>query len=593
MNSAALSAVRREDRISLRLEMACNLGAVRAAALAVRDWLAAKSLPTRELDGWELALTEAATNAVKYAVADARQLPVTIEVFWGEREVEARITDHTGGFDWPNKMALPDVDEESGRGLFLIQSLSDKVVYLRHPGQNIMILHRARSTVEALPDVTQLQNRLADAEAALMDITAELSSSYESLVALFRYSAELGANTNLKEFANRLLKDLMQLTEADCTVLRLLSPDGKKLETLLVLPENGKTFLPAVGLTETVGSVEIKTALNRQDFWFGLEKPLAGEDPLRVVMPAGNGICHGIFVANQLVGTAALGRLTTGKAFTAAQVNLLHTFTDFLAIQIVNARLMNERTSALVTQRELQIAADIQRSLLPAKIPTCRPFGVSAVCQNALQVGGDFYDIIPTGDGGLLMVIADVMGKGMPAALFAAVLRSTIRSMPQLFDRPGELLAAANRTLFPDLSRVDMFATAQIAFLDTHRHKIVFASAGHCPLLICQPGAAATVARNESGYPLGIEPLTQYLQSEIPLLPGAVALLYTDGVSELRNVAGEMLGDKKLMQMLTQSANQTSDLHTVKHLLLGCLADYGGPVPLVDDQTLILIKHLI
>ena len=575
--------------------MACELSAVRPATLAVRDWLAEKSLPERELDGWELALAEAATNAVKYADADARQLPVTIEVLWGEREVEARITDHTAGFEWPEKVDLPDVDAEGGRGLFLIQSLTDEVVYLRHSGQNVMVLRRAQNAAgkEILPDVSQLQNRLADAEAALMDMTTELSSSYESLVALFRYSAELGANTNLKEFANRLLKDLMQLSEADSAVLRLLSPDGKKMETLLVLPENGNIFLPAVVLAGTVGSVEIKTALNRQDFWFGPEEPLAVEDPLRVVVPAGNGICHAIFAGNQLVGTATLGRLMADKAFTAAQVNLLHTFADFLAIQIVNARLMNERTDAHVTRRELQIAADIQRSLLPSKIPACRPFEVSAVCQSALQVGGDFYDIIPTGDGALLMVIADVMGKGVPAALFAAVLRSTIRSMPQLFEQPGELLAAANRTLFPDLSRVDMFATAQIAFLDPHRHKIIFASAGHCPLLVWQPGSSATAALNQSGYPLGIEPLTHYVQTETLLPPGSAALLYTDGVSELRNVAGEMLGEQRLIQMLAQSAEQTSDVNTVKHLLLGCLADYGGPVSLADDQTLILIKHLI
>jgi len=279
------------------------------------------------------------------------------------------------------------------------------------------------------------------------------------------------------------------------------------------------------------------------------------------------------------------------KPFTAAQVNLLHTFIDFLAIQIVNARLLDERTIARVTRRELQIAADIQRSLLPAAIPACLPFEVSAACQSALQVGGDFYDIIPARDGALLLVIADVMGKGVPAALFAAVLRSTIRSMPQLFDQPGELLATANRTLFPDLSRVDMFVTAQFAFLNPRQQKIVSASAGHCPLLVWQPGAPAAVALGQSGFPLGIEPLTRYAQTETPLPPGAAALLYTDGLSESRNAAGEMLGEKGLLQLFAQTAAQTSDPHSGKHFLLGRLADYCGHAPLTDDQTLILIRH--
>src|SRR5580692_3644765 len=125
------------------------------------------------------------------------------------------------------------------------------------------------------------------------------------------------------------------------------------------------------------------------DVWFSPEEPLDKNDPLRAAMPLGNGISHAFFVADQPVGTATLGRLAAERPFTAAQVNLLHTFIDFLAIQIVNARLLDERTAAHVTRRELQIAADIQRSLLPGKIPECPPFALAATCQSALQIGGD------------------------------------------------------------------------------------------------------------------------------------------------------------------------------------------------------------
>jgi serine phosphatase RsbU (regulator of sigma subunit)/anti-sigma regulatory factor (Ser/Thr protein kinase) len=593
MNVVSASTMRRESRTSLRLEAACEFSAVRAATLAVRAWLAEKNLPEADLAAWELALIEAANNAVKYAGEPARQLPVTIEISCGERDVEARITDHTEGFNWPEKIDLPDVDSESGRGLFLIKSLTDHVAYLRHAGENVLVLRRARpiSNAEILPDAGQLQKRLADAETALTEMTAELASSYESLVALFRYSSELGAHADLKDFSLRLLKDLMQIAEADCAVLRLISHDGKNLETLQVLPSDGKTSLPPVPLSDTQPSLEVGAARNRQDIWFGPDEPLGENDPLHTVMPTGNGICHAFYVANQLVGTATLGRLMAEKSFTAAQVNLLHTFIDFLAIQIVNARLLDERTVARVTRRELQIAADIQRSLLPAKIPVCLPFEVAAACQSALQVGGDFYDIIPAGDGALLLVIADVMGKGVPAALFAAVLRSTIRSMPQLFDRPGELLATANRTLFPDLSRVDMFVTSQIAYLDPRRQKIISANAGHCPLLVWQPAAATATALGQSGFPLGIEPLTRYTETETPLPPGATALLYTDGLSETRNAAGEMLGEKNLLRMLAHAAAETTGASAGKDFLLGRLADFCGHTPLTDDQTLILIRH--
>ena len=592
-NTANPSA-RSGHRTSLRLEVACEFSAVRAAVAQVHAWLAEKNLPEADLGAWELALMEAVNNAVKYAPPAARELPVIIEISCGERDVEARITDHTAGFDWPGEVKLPEDESESGRGLFLMKSLTDRAIYFRHPGENILELRRARPAGggEISPDPGQLQRRLAEAEGALNDMTAELASSYESLVAMFRYSAELGAHTDVKDFSQRLLRDLMQIAEADGAVLRLISADGKKLEPLTVLPENGRAVLPAIEISPDSSAVEIGAARSRQDIWFSPEEPLAASDPLRVVMPVGNGICHAFFVADQLAGTATLGRLAADKPFTAAQVNLLHTFIDFLAIQIVNARLLDERTATRITRRELEIAAEIQRSLLPAKLPGCPPFALAAVCESALHVGGDFYDAIPAGDGAVLLVIADVMGKGVPAALFAAVLRSTVRSMPQLFSRPGELLGAVNQILFPDLSRVDMFATAKLVYLDPRRQEMLSASAGHCPLLVWQPGATGATAPGQSGFPLGIEPQVVYPQNVHPLPPGAAALLYTDGLSELRNAAGEMLGENRLPQFLVEAAAQTSDVESGKQMLLDRLAAYRGNAPMADDQTFIYIRHL-
>ena len=595
MNIPSPSHMHREFRDMIKFEATCDFAAVRNATLAARVWLAEKNLPEKDLGAWELVLVESVNNAVKYADPAARQLPVILELSCGDRDVEARVTDQTSGFDWPEgEVALPDPDSETGRGLFLIKSLTDQSAYFRHSCQNVLVMRRARPAMgkNGLLEVSQLQTRLAEAEAALTDMTAELASNYESLVALFRYSSELGAQTNSKVFSKRLLKDLLQISEADSAVLRLLSPNGKQLETLLVLPEDPQLSLRAIALDQDCASVEIGAARNRQDIWFGPEEPLAEDDPLQGSISAGNGICHAFFVADQLVGTATLGRRASNRPFTAAQVNLLHTFIDFLAIQIVNTRLLDDRTASSVTRRELEIAAEIQRSLLPSMIPACLPFELAAGCQSALQVGGDFYDVIPAGDGALLLVIADVMGKGVPAALFAAVLRSTIRSMPQLFDQPAELLATANRTLFPDLSRVDMFVTAQIACLNPRRQKIISASAGHCPLLVWQPGRQEAVALGESGFPLGIEPLTRYVQTETALPPDALVLLYTDGLSEMRNPKGEMLGEKRLIQLLVQTAASSSGAPASKDFLLSRLADFREQAPLMDDQTFILIKHL-
>jgi len=381
--NAAATETRTEHRTALRVETACEFSAVRAAVSQISAWLGELALPEADLGAWELSLIEAGNNAVKYAPPEARRRPVSFELSAGIRDVEARVTDHTPGFDWPEEIALPEPDAEHGRGLYLMKSLTDEVFYLRHPGQNVLVLRRARpARSQALPGTSDLQHRLAEADAALTDMTAELSANYESLVAVFRYSSELGGYADLAEFSNRLLRDLLQIAEADGVVLRLVSPDGKKLETSLVLPHERAAKIPPLVLADgAIKSVELRAARSRTDVWFSPEEPLDKGDPLRATMPLGNGICHGFCVRDQLVGTVAMGRLAANKPFTAAQVNLLHTFVDFLAIQIVNARLLNERTAARVTRRELEIAADIQRSLLPAQLPVCPPFSLAATCK--------------------------------------------------------------------------------------------------------------------------------------------------------------------------------------------------------------------
>ena len=597
MNPQAHVAVRADHRSSLRVEFACEFSAVRAAVLQLRDWLAEKSFPEAELGAWELALVEAGNNAVQYAGATARKQPVVIEISCGEREVEARITDHTAGFDWPSQVGLPAADAEKGRGLYLIKSLTADAGYFRQPGENILVLRRPRPPgALVLNDPGQLEHRLAETEGALTDMTAELASSYESLVALFRYSSELGEPLDLKNFSARMAGDLLQITEADCAVLRLLSADGKRLETLLVLAGKNPPALADVPLAANTASAEIRAARYREDVWFSPEEPLAPGDPLRAVVPVGNGICHAFYGVDQLVGTATLGRLAAEKPFTAAQVNLLHTFLDFLAIQIVNARLLDERTALRVTRRELEIAADIQRSLLPEQLPACPPFSLAAACQSAFQVGGDFYDAISTGDGAVLLVIADVMGKGVPAAMFAAVLRSTIRSMPQLFTQPGELLSAANRILFPDLSRVNMFITAMLVYLNPREATMIFASAGHCPPLVWPVDEAVENQSRQNqhwqtGFPLGIEADVAYGQTGHALPPGAAALLYTDGLTETRNESTEMLGEKKLRQWLAEAVAQTHDAEAGKEFLARRLTAYRENAPLTDDQTFIFIRN--
>lgn len=129
----------------LRLEVDCEFAAVREAAQFARAWLAAHQVDEAELGAWELVLVEAGNNAVKYALETARAVPVVFDLSIAENNIEARITDHTAGFDFPDQVVLPDRESESGRGLFLIKSLTDQVLYFKGHGENLLVLWKRRT----------------------------------------------------------------------------------------------------------------------------------------------------------------------------------------------------------------------------------------------------------------------------------------------------------------------------------------------------------------------------------------------------------------------------------------------------------------
>jgi phosphoserine phosphatase RsbU/P len=160
-----------------------------------------------------------------------------------------------------------------------------------------------------------------------------------------------------------------------------------------------------------------------------------------------------------------------------------------------------------------------------------------------------------------------------------------------LFSQPGGLLAAANRILFPDLSRVDMFITAKLVYLDPRRDELISASAGHCPLLVWREGEAKAATAGQSGFPLGIEPQVVYPQNLSALPPGAAALLYTDGLSDTRSDGGELLGDERLRLLFAETAAQMRTAEAGKQFLLERLAAFRGNALLADDQTFIFIRH--
>lgn len=239
---------------------------------------------------------------------------------------------------------------------------------------------------------------------------------------------------------------------------------------------------------------------------------------------------------------------------------------------------------------QLAVARRIQESLLARTFTSLPGFDLAGFCRSAHQLGGDFYDVLPLSPHSLLLVVADVMGKGVPAALFTSSLRTLVRTLSQWERDPGHLLAQMNRLMFEELSLVDMFITVQVVVVDSRRRTLVLANAGHCPLLLTD-GLTVTKALAPEGPPLGILPTATFAEHTVSLDEFTSALLYTDGLTESRDPEGELFGQSRLETWLGRNARTNETAAQLKERFLDDLTQFqAGPTP-PDDQTFLLLIH--
>jgi serine phosphatase RsbU (regulator of sigma subunit)/anti-sigma regulatory factor (Ser/Thr protein kinase) len=573
----------------LRVKAKCDLWSARAACERSRDFLAAEGLTREELDGWELVLAEATKNAVAYATDAGRQSPIELEIIAGADTIQTRVFDHTDGFDFPETPTLPPPESRGGRGLYLMRELTDSVFYLRGAQQNCLCLQRRRDKPPAASSATDLQQRLKETEHTLSLMTEELSSAYESLATIFRFSSESHRSTDVHDFARRWLQEILDITDSDLFVLRLADDSGDWLSATVASSSASHAQRLSLRDRQQV-SVELQAANVLQEVWFDTARPLAPEDPLWSLGRVLTGLVYPMIANDRLLGTLTLARNLREDPFTAGERNVIQTFADFLGVQIQNAHYLEENVQARLLGREMDLAIKVQRSLLPTRLPVSDKTSISAFCRNAKEVGGDFYDVIEFGEEGWLLVVADVMGKGLRAAMVATMLRTLVRSRQELAMTPGPFLTWLNTNLTEELGRLAMFVTAQLVYVDLSKAELRIAGAGHPPLLLS--GRANEVEEiASSGPPLGLIRNRDYSHHTHSLKPGEWTLTYTDGLIELPTPEGELLGIGPLKTWLRECAERGESAEEGKDQLLRYLRHHTPEGKVFDDQAFILLTH--
>lgn len=286
------------------------------------------------------------------------------------------------------------------------------------------------------------------------------------------------------------------------------------------------------------------------------------------------------------------GRLDTRIEVRAAREisSLAETFNAMAASLEVGRSAVREKERMV---RELEIAREIQKTLLPSRIPALPGFELDAVYRPASQVGGDYYDFIPVGTGRMLIVVADVAGKGVPGLVIMAMVRILVRDLAVRGERPERMLRRLNTLLRDDIAS-GFFVTCFCGILDTRAQTFEFASAAHMPLLLYRARGRSIEEFRTGAKPLGPFPDEIFRsgleEARIDLEPGDLVLQYTDGLNEMRDASGEEFGFERTRDVISRAA--TGGTGAVLARIIEALDGFRGNTPQSDDLTLLAIGCL-
>jgi sigma-B regulation protein RsbU (phosphoserine phosphatase) len=253
--------------------------------------------------------------------------------------------------------------------------------------------------------------------------------------------------------------------------------------------------------------------------------------------------------------------------------------------------LLRESAEKERLEEELRIARQIQMSLLPQSAVSLPGLRVAALCLPAAEVGGDYYDLLPLSETRLGVLVADVSGKGTSAALYMAELKGLVLSLSRIYASPAKLLIEANRILGENMDSRS-FVTMTYAVVDTAARSMVYARAGHNPLIQFEAKSGRTRVLAPAGLGLGIDKGERFEsileESSLPLASGDVLLFFTDGLSEAMNTRAELFGEQRLRDVLEASERLSSE--ELKERILAEIQSFVGGAAQHDDMTMVILK---
>jgi len=407
----------------------------------------------------------------------------------------------------------------------------------------------------------------------------------EELSVLYRVSTVLAGHEDLQQTLDTAARSVADMLKVKAVVIRMMTDtdEGPLLERRA-----------STGLSENYIS-QSRLLVNRSEM---LAAALRGETIYiqdlvtddRVFFPQQareeglvSMLCVGIIYQSQPIGTLQLFT-SERRTFTQFEVDLVCAIAQLLATAIEKTRLDAARSDNRKIHRQLHLAADVQRRMLPRAMPDLPGYDIAARYVPSFELSGDFYDFINL-EHSLGIGIGDVVGKGVAAALLMASVRASLRAFAQDVYDLDEVIARVNQALCRDTLDAE-FATLWYGTLDHTTGRLTYCNAGHEPPLLVRDGKLHRL--DEGGMIVGVDPEQLYEKGIFHLQPGDMLLLFTDGLTDAMNLQDQRFGKERAEKLLLEVADRSAN-DALNHILW-TVRQHTGPRRAPDDTTLLLLK---
>lgn len=425
---------------------------------------------------------------------------------------------------------------------------------------------------------------LANSLSRLCSQEMQLRQRIQELTALFNISSMLTGTRGLQQILDRITRGVAEALRVKSCSVRLLDEHRDELMIKSVFGLSDQYLLKG---PVTVGTSTIdRTVLSGQTVCI---RDMAADE--RVLYPEEakhEGIVSSM-IAGMIYKDRPIGviRVYTAEShdFSEFERKLLESIASQAAVAIENARLQEEALEKDRLERQVQIAAEVQRRMMPARPPKIGRLDVAALYVPCFELGGDFYDFIPLGDHSLGITVADVVGKGLPASLLMASVRAAMRAQADNVYDLDEIVSRVNKSMSLDM-RSNEFITLWYGVLDYTSRQLTYCSAGHEPAILVRGGEMRELA--VGGMVIGVDPEQHYDKEVVQLQKDDVLWIYTDGVPDAMNYAGDKFGKQRMRESLLKYIHEPAE--QICRQMLWETRRFVGLNRRTDDTTIVVVK---